>query len=134
MRADADQVSAEPLGLLPNRFGNIAFLDYSDLSLDSACGGVRRHLRTEALLGLGNNLDRSSLQEAGRLENVEQPHDTTWRYRAICVGNRAAAVFGEVARGEYPAESRALALDRFHARGGNADDAHRRVAQHAARN
>jgi hypothetical protein len=43
-------------------------------------------------------------------------------------------VLGEVARGEYPAEWGALALDRLHACGGNAGDAHRRVAQQAARN
>ena len=104
VRTDADQVSAETLGFLPDNFGNIACLDHGDLSLDSARGGVRRNLRTQTLLGLGNDLDRPCLQQARRLENVEQPHDATGRYRAVCIRNRTAAVLGEVARGKHPAD------------------------------
>ena len=58
VRADAHQVSSEPLGFLPDRFGDVAFLDDGDFSLDSARDGVRRHLRTQAFLGASNDLDR----------------------------------------------------------------------------
>jgi hypothetical protein len=66
VRADADQVSAETLGFLPDTFGNIAFLDYGDLSLDSARGGVRRHLRTQELLASATTSnDRDSIRRDG---------------------------------------------------------------------
>src|SRR4030095_14392710 len=104
MGADADQVSAETLGFLPNRFGDIALLNYGDLSLDSARGGVRWHLCTQALFGHGNRLDRSCFHQGRGLEDVEQPHDAAWRYRAVCIRNRAAAVFGQVGRSKDPME------------------------------
>jgi hypothetical protein len=68
-------VSSEPLGFLPDRFGDVAFLDDGDFSLDSARDGVRRHLRTQAFLGASNDLDRSCLHQGRGLEDVERPHE-----------------------------------------------------------
>ena len=104
MRADAHQVSAEPLSFLTDRFGDIAFLDHGDLSSDATLGGVRRHLCTQALFGHGHALDRSCFHQGRGLEDVEQPYDATGRYRPVCIRNRAAAVFGEVGRSKYPME------------------------------